>query len=84
MTRNAIIYVRVSTEEQATKGYSIEAQTQRCLEYAKQNNYSTIKIFTEEGKSGKNLNRPALQEMFKYIKLNSKNIDALILLSSIS
>lgn len=78
MTKNAIIYVRVSTEEQATKGYSIEAQTQRCLEYAKQNNYSTIKIFTEEGKSGKNLNRPALQEMFKYIKLNSKNIDTLI------
>ena len=78
MSKTAIIYVRVSTEEQKKKGYSISGQTQRCIEFAKRNDYSVIKIFTDEGKSAKNLKRPELQEMFRYIKCNSRKPQALI------
>lgn len=75
---NAIIYVRVSTEEQAKKGYSIDGQTQRCKEYAYRMGYEVVKVFVEQGRSAKDLNRPELQSMFKYIKANHKNIDSLI------
>ena len=75
---NAIIYVRVSTEEQAKKGYSIDGQIQRCIEYAQRMGYTVITVFKEEGRSAKDLNRPELQSMFKYIKTNHKNIDSLI------
>ena len=33
---NCLIYVRVSTEEQKKKGYSIDAQTDRCIKFAEQ------------------------------------------------
>ena len=58
---NAIIYVRVSTEEQAKKGYSIDGQTQRCKEYAYRMGYEVVKVFVEQGRSAKDLNRPELQ-----------------------
>ena len=75
---NAIIYVRVSTEEQKKKGYSIAGQEEECTAFAKRMGYKVINIFTDEGKSAKDLNRPALQKMLKYIKENHKSINALI------
>ncbi len=77
-TPKAVIYVRVSTEEQAKKGYSIDGQIQRCIEYAKRMGYTVITVFKEEGRSAKNLDRPELQKMLQYFKQNYKNINALI------
>ena len=76
----AVIYVRVSTEEQKKKGYSIDAQTDRCIEFANREGYfdNDIKVFKEEGKSAKTLNRPVLKQMFKYIQKNRKEIEVLI------
>lgn len=76
----AVIYARVSTEEQKKKGYSIDAQIDRCVEFANREGYfgNDIKIFKEEGKSAKTLNRPVLKEMFKYIQKNRKDIEVLI------
>ena len=74
----AIIYVRVSTEEQKKKGYSIAGQVQECTVYAQRMGYEVINIFTDEGKSAKDLNRPELQRMLKYIKENRKAINALV------
>ena len=34
MVKKAVYYGRVSTEEQADKGYSIEMQKERCIEWA--------------------------------------------------
>ena len=34
---NCLIYVRVSTEEQKKKGYSIDAQTDRCIKVTSKN-----------------------------------------------
>ena len=74
----AIIYVRVSTEEQKKKGYSIAGQLQECTAYAKRMGYEVANVFTDEGKSAKNLRRAGLQSMLQYIKQNHKNIDVLI------
>ena len=74
----AIVYVRVSTEEQVKKHYSIKGQENICRNYAMGMGYEVIKVFKEEGRSAKDLNRPEIKEMFKYIKQNYKNINALI------
>lgn len=71
MTKNtkknskAAIYVRVSTEEQAKEGFSLLAQEQTLKEYAKTLGYEIYKIYKDEGKSAKDLHRPALQQMLK-------------------
>lgn len=75
---NAIIYIRVSTTEQAELGYSLKAQEEICLEYTKRNNYEVTKIFKEKGESAKTSNRTELQNLLKYIKQNNKSIDAII------
>ena len=43
----AIIYARVSTEEQKRKGYSIEAQIEACRAYAKAKGWEVVTVFKE-------------------------------------
>lgn len=76
--QNAIIYARVSTEEQKKKGYSVTGQIRDCTKYAQRMGYDVIEIFADEGISAKDLNRADLQRMFRYIKKNGKDIDAVI------
>lgn len=58
-----LAYFRVSTEEQASLGQSIETQKRLCLKWAKDNDYTIVGEFIDEGKSATSLNRPALKEM---------------------
>lgn len=62
------IYVRVSTEEQAREGYSLAAQEERLKAYALSQDWEVIKIYREDGKSAKDLDRPKLQSMLTDIK----------------
>ncbi len=57
------IYVRVSTEEQAKEGISIDAQIDRCQAYCKARGWQLYKIYTDAGQSAGTLNRPALKEL---------------------
>lgn len=59
----AAIYVRVSTDDQATEGYSIEAQKYELKKYCSTKQIEIYKIYSDEGYSGKNLERPYLKEM---------------------
>lgn len=59
----ALIYCRVSTEEQAREGYSLDAQEKFCSKFAEHNNYTISGVFRDEGKSGTNTERPALQDL---------------------
>jgi site-specific DNA recombinase len=54
----AIGYVRVSTDEQAREGISIEAQEDRITALATAKGWSLVEIIKDAGYSGKNLNRP--------------------------
>lgn len=75
----AIIYIRVSTAEQAKFGYSLKAQKESCINYSKSNNYEVLKVFTEKGESAKTADRTVLKEMLNFAKANKNNIDALII-----
>ena len=56
-----IAYVRVSTDDQVE--HSPEAQRRRCAEYARSKGLDTPRLLSDEGWSGKNLDRPAMQEL---------------------
>lgn len=60
---NCFIYCRVSTEEQADKGYSLDAQEKLCRDFAERNGYRVADIYRDEGKTATNLDRSALQEL---------------------
>ena len=49
------IYCRVSTEEQATEGFSIHAQKEKLTKYAESNDWDIVDYYVDDGISGKNL-----------------------------
>ena len=59
---NVFCYVRVSTENQL-ENYSIEEQTKRLQAYCLAKGWNILKVYTDGGFSGGNLNRPALNMM---------------------
>ena len=63
--RPAIGYARVSTDEQAREGVSLEAQAARIRAYAQAKELELADVLTDEGISGKTLERPALRELLQ-------------------
>ena len=66
--KNAVIYARVSTDEQAREGQSIEVQIKLCRNYAENNDLNIVSTFVDEGMSATNMNRPALQDMLEAVQ----------------
>ncbi|MBI0581840.1 MAG: recombinase family protein [Methanomassiliicoccales archaeon] len=63
MTR-AAIYIRVSTEEQAEEGYSLEAQQERLVAYCEAQGWDIADIFADRGHTGRNIrNRDEYKRM---------------------
>lgn len=60
--KQAIVYCRVSTNQQANEGVSLEAQEAKAKAWCELNDYQVKGIYIESGISGKRAdNRPALQ-----------------------
>jgi hypothetical protein len=52
-----LAYCRVSTEEQAEEGFSIEGQADKLRSYANLRDLGEVTLITDPGLSGKNLQR---------------------------
>ena len=74
LINNCIIYIRVSTDKQVTKGYSLEAQEAECKKFAYIEGLNILKIFREEGESAKTTKRTELNNLLKYCEENKSNI----------
>lgn len=63
-------YERVSTEEQALRGYSIGTQIDNLTEYCEKNQMKIVDHYTDEGISGAKppLKRPALHRLLEDVK----------------
>ncbi|QQP77693.1 recombinase family protein [Bacillus sp. TK-2] len=61
------IYRRVSTDEQAEKGFSLENQKLRLESFATSQGWEVVEDYVDDGFSGKDTNRPALQRMFSNV-----------------
>ena len=59
---NAVIYARVSTEEQAERGTSIQAQLIACRDYAEKKKYRIVGEFVDDC-TGTTLDRPGLNDL---------------------
>ena len=53
--KQAIGYIRVSTERQASEGVSLEAQEARIRKWCADNGYDLVKVFVDAGISGKRM-----------------------------
>jgi site-specific DNA recombinase len=63
-----VAYCRVSTEEQADEGYSIEGQTDKLRLYASLHSLGEVTIIADPGASGKNLKRAGVQQVILAIE----------------
>ncbi len=59
----AAVYVRVSTDEQAMEGYSLDAQASILNDYCVTENWDVTKVYCDDGYSGTNIKRPAYEKM---------------------
>ena len=73
-TKKAVVYCRVSTNEQADNGLSIQVQEKVCEETIKKDGLELFKTIKDEGYSGGSLKRPGIQELLGLVK--EKKIDA--------
>ena len=69
--KTAYLYVRVSTDEQKRKGYSLPEQEERLLKYCRYNNIE-VKGICREDFSAKNFNRPEWKKLFLEVKNKPK------------
>lgn len=80
--RNVSIYLRVSTEDQAKEGYSLEVQREyppqiccrksmrggRLESFAQRESLEIFKIYQDDGISGYSTERPALEWLLRDVK----------------
>lgn len=60
-------YIRVSTDKQADEGFGLEVQENEVVNYCKTRHFSNLLLFVDDGYTGTNLNRPALQAIMSMI-----------------
>ena len=64
------LYLRVSSEEQAKHGYSLDAQEEALREFCEKNNHIILGIYRDEGISGRKpyTKRPAMMQLLEDIE----------------
>ena len=75
----AVIYARVSTEDQAENGYSLQSQMEACQKYAAEHGFEIAGIFQDDC-SGTKLDRPQFTAARR--ALTDHTAEALIVYSS--
>ena len=68
MTTRTIAYLRVSTDKQADKGISLDAQQDKVRAYASLYDLDLIEVIVDAGESAKTLDRPGLQQALFMLK----------------
>ena len=61
--KRAILYARVSTDEQARSGYSLAQQIEALREYAAREGYEVLEEVQDAGQSGASLERPGMDRV---------------------
>jgi site-specific DNA recombinase len=92
----AIGYIRVSTEDQAREGVSLENQGSKIVAYADLHGLELVEVIRDDGLSGKSLERPGFERLqgildageahaviaYKLDRLSRKTVDILTILDT--
>jgi site-specific DNA recombinase len=73
----AVIYLRVSTKEQAEEGYSIPAQAEACRRYIGDRGWELSDEYVDRGESARTTDRPQFQAMLARLA-EDQSIDRLV------
>jgi DNA invertase Pin-like site-specific DNA recombinase len=63
----AVIYCRVSSTKQTTRGDGLGSQETRCRQYAKYKGYDVVRVFTDD-MSGSIGTRPGMKAMLAFLR----------------
>jgi site-specific DNA recombinase len=77
MRKRAILYIRVSTDEQADKGYSLAHQKERLEKYCEIHGYEVVALYNDDH-SAKSFERPQFKKLLESVKKNKNSADLLL------
>lgn len=69
----AVIYIRVSTDEQASQQHNLPAQERKCVEYCSRHGLEPLRVFTD-AESGRTDDRPQFQAMIRFCRENRERV----------
>ncbi len=72
--KRAILYARVSTEEQARSGYSLAQQLEVLREYAAREGYDVLEEVSDPAQSGATLERPGMDRVRDLVQSSSVSV----------
>lgn len=76
----AVIYARVSTEEQAKFNFSLENQVEVCKKWIQDRNFKLVaEPFIDAGESAKTMNRTALTKLLEYCRTHKGKVDLVVI-----
>lgn len=78
METNVVLYIRVSTDEQKEKGFSLQAQEHKLRQFCKDRKWNVLEVFSEDYSAWKGFERPAYKKAKEYIIKHHKNIHHLL------
>lgn len=76
----AVVYIRVSTDEQV-KGYSLDDQERQAREYARAQGWTVGSVFREEGALAQSADKPEFTRMRAFLRENRHRIGYLVVLN---
>ncbi len=82
-TTKAIIYCRVSAEEQVKKGHGLKSQEAVCREFARYRGYEVIEVFNEN-LSGKITERPVMHELLMFLRKHKRQGGLVVIIDDLS
>src|ERR687894_2441523 len=72
--KRAILYARVSTDEQARSGYSLAQQLEALREYAAREGLQVLEEVEDAGQSGASLERPGMDRVRDLVAAGGKSV----------
>jgi site-specific DNA recombinase len=74
----AVLYVRVSTDEQASGAQNLSNQEQQCRLFCEREGLSVMAVFVDPGESGRSVDRPEFQKMLAFCKEHRRQICSVV------
>jgi site-specific DNA recombinase len=72
--KRALLYARVSTDEQARTGYSLAQQMEALREYAAREGYEVLEEVVDPGQSGASLERPGMDRVRELVAVGGVSV----------
>ncbi len=73
-----VVYLRVSTAEQANNPQNLPNQENVCLRHCERNGYNVVRVFIDPGESGRVAEGPEWQEMKRFCREHSHEVEYVI------